>query len=74
MALKYKSGLNKNGDIPLTVTIRYSHDPWLGYMRLTGGSGDFGMSVAQKRKFGIGFLAAGGAFLVGCFMMARQKY
>ena len=33
-----------NSQNPINFMVRYSDDPWLGYMRVTSGSGSFGMA------------------------------
>jgi hypothetical protein len=48
------------------VTVRASTDPFVKALQLTNGSLNFGLTVAQKIAYGIGFLVAGGllTFLV----------
>ncbi len=53
---KFRDGNTNFGDVNLKTTVRYSEDPWLGYMRVTEGTGDFGYSAATKFGIGIGCL------------------
>ena len=63
---RYKTGAPQYGDISLRTTVRYSKDAWLGYMRVTEGTGSFGMSVETKMRVGIGLIIPG----VICAMIA----
>ena len=67
---KYKTGVPVYGDVDLTTTVRYSRDAWLGYMRVTEGTGDFGMSKGQKLGIGIGLMVPS----IFLFMIASWIY
>jgi len=61
---RYKTGQPNYGNINLQTTVRYSKDAYLGYMRVTEGSGDFGMSSEKKLGIGIGLLVPCAFFLL----------
>ena len=71
---KYKTGKPTFGDVNLVTTVRYSKDAWLGYMRVTEGTGDFGMSVEKKIGIGIGLLIPSIAlFGLAAFIFKKSK-
>lgn len=48
----------------LTVRVRSNQDPWLVAMRLTSGTGSFGLTTGQKVGSGIALLAVGITFTI----------
>ena len=45
---KWTNGAGSPGNYGLKVSVRYNKDAYLGYMRVTQGSGDFGLSSETK--------------------------
>ncbi|QDZ18761.1 hypothetical protein HOP50_02g12650 [Chloropicon primus] len=54
-----EQALNSNGKRRIRVLVRDSSDPWLHYLKITDGTGKFGLSTESKLIIGFTFLSFG---------------
>ena len=76
LASNYQDGISEKeehstGHRYINLMVRSSSDPWLHYLKITHGNGDFGTSTLSKLIFGSIFLALGVLFT---FLEAKGVY